>query len=78
MGSTPIPGSTDESPYSSDILNFFGNCRLVDAEFIRELDSVEQTFWGQILEKRADKRIAEIINEAYGVDIEHFTMGSYV
>lgn len=58
-------------------LSFLGNCTIIDAESIRNLDSVEQTFWGRILEKRDDKRIANIINEAYGLGIEHLTMGSY-
>ena len=46
---------------------------LIDAESVRRFDLFEEKLWRGIFERRADKEIREIVNEAYGLEVEGFT-----
>ena len=68
-----VPSGTFRVPLGEENQKCLEELLLIDAEYIRRLDLVEERLWGEIFEKRADKGIKEALNEAYELDIEGFT-----
>jgi len=46
-----------------DTYGFISAITLIDAEFVREIGTIESKYWGKILEDRSDKSLRETLNE---------------
>ena len=61
------------SPPQTKYRDYLEGILLIDAESVRRFDLFEEKLWRGIFERRADKEIREIVNEAYGLEVEGFT-----
>lgn len=50
---------------------------LVDADFVRKIEGVEDAYWADILKRRGDKQLRTILNQTYGLSIEGFSFATY-
>jgi 5S rRNA maturation endonuclease (ribonuclease M5) len=58
-------------------LDFLSDITLVDVEFPRQIDAIEQKFWGPVLENRLDTQLRKTLNEVYGTRIDQFTFAPF-
>ena len=58
-------------------LGFISRIVLIDAEFVRKIEKIEDAYWSDILKRRADKQLKNILNETYGLPIESFSFANY-
>lgn len=58
-------------------MSFLSKIILVDADFVRKIESIETAYWADILKRRTDKKLIKTLNETYGLDIEGFSFANY-
>jgi hypothetical protein len=58
-------------------LEFVSRVVLIDADFVRKIEGVENAFWAEILKRRSDRKLKDTLNETYGLQIDHFSFAPY-
>lgn len=58
-------------------LRFISNIVMIDADFVRNIEKVEDAFWAEILKRRSDKPLIKILNQTYSLPIEGFSFANY-
>ena len=56
---------------------FVSEIVLIDADFVRKIEKIEDVYWADILKRRVDKKLRKILNETYDLSIESFSFASY-
>lgn len=56
---------------------FISRIALIDADFVRKIERIEDAYWAEILKRRSDKQLKTILNETYGLPIEGFSFANY-
>jgi len=62
---------------AKESLDFLSGITLADVEFPRQIDAIEQKFWGPVLENRLDMQLRKTLNEVYGTRIDQFTFAPF-
>lgn len=63
--------------FAKQNLEFMSNVVLIDADFVRKIESIEKAYWAQMLKKRSDKKLRETLNATYNSQIESFSFSPY-
>jgi len=58
-------------------LEFVSRIVLIDADFVRKIEKIEDVYWADIIKSRADKPLRKILNQTYGLPIEGFSFANY-
>lgn len=58
-------------------LEFVSGIVLVDADFVRKIEKIENAYWAEILKRRGDKQLRDVLNQTYGLSIEGFSFANY-
>lgn len=58
-------------------ISFFSGFRFIDSVLVQEMDVVEKKLWNDLLKKRYDKLVVEVLREGYGVEVEDLTYTTY-
>lgn len=58
-------------------LEFVSGIVLVDADFVRKIEKIEDAYWAEILKRRDDKQLRDVLNQTYGLSIESFSFANY-
>jgi len=62
---------------AENYLRFISDIVLVDADFVRKIEHIEDTFWADIIKRRTDKQLRSVLNQIYGLQIESFSFANY-
>ncbi|RLI82778.1 hypothetical protein DRP04_03195 [Archaeoglobales archaeon] len=58
-------------------IDFFSNFKFVDGALVQEMDIIEKKLWKDLLKRRLDKLVVEVLREGYEVDAEDLTYTTY-
>ena len=56
---------------------FFSNFMFIDTSLVQQMDIVEKKLWNELLKKRHDKLVVEVLREGYEVDVDDLTYTTY-
>jgi len=78
----PLPDKANLWDYAGDKrtlddLEFISRIALVDADFVRKIERIEDAYWADILKRRSDKQLKMTLNQTYGLPIEGFSFANY-
>lgn len=74
---SPVVTSAVLSANAQKNLAFLSNVVLIDSDFVRKIEKIEDVYWAHILKRRKDKILREILNQTYGLQIESFSFANY-
>ena len=66
-----------QQPRSEAMAQSMGKMMFVDTNLIHEMQRVERSLWSDLLKKRLDKLITEVLRRGYDVDVEDLTYMPY-
>lgn len=74
IGREPIFAAFDSAvPHFRETKAFMSRMMFIDENLLREMESVEKTLWNDLLKKRDDKLVTEILRRGYEVEVEDIT-----
>ena len=56
---------------------FFSGFKFIDASLVQEMDVIEKRLWKDLLKRRYDKLVVEVLREGYELDVEDLTYTTY-
>jgi AAA15 family ATPase/GTPase/5S rRNA maturation endonuclease (ribonuclease M5) len=65
-------------PKTLNNLKFISKMVLIDADFVRKIERIEEAYWADILKRRTDKQLKKVLNDTYCLDIEGFSFANYL
>lgn len=58
-------------------IDFFSGFKFIDGNLIQEMDVIERRLWKDLLKKRDDKLVVEVLRDGYEIDVEDLTYTTY-
>lgn len=68
---------TGEIQKYDEVRTFFSNFKFIGSTLVQEMDVVEKKLWKDLLKKRLDKLVVEVLREGYEIEVEDLTYTTY-
>jgi len=72
----PLLSNSERQRFKKEI-DFFSAFKFIDTALIQEMDIIEKKLWKDLLKKRLDKLVVEVLKEGYEMDVEDLTYTTY-